>query len=321
MTTESKYRRLPGSSGFLVRNSLWMGTDHLLSVRRNPFSESYRRYYFADVQAIMITEVPNAVAFYGYGAAALFMVMAAALAYTSHPVWCVVSLLAALTAFWVSFLSANCACYLTTSVSSDKLASLGQIRNARKAAGILKTEIEKTQGSVTAELLAAGAPSADSRPVNPRTPEVRHCNGRIHAIAFALMIVRGAASLPGPISSVPLNIAVGVLSMIVLLLLILAAIQQRRSDLALSVRRLVFAIFAFYVASGLVSIAVSIYIAFQLYPGRTNPAMFMNNPAEKAYERFDMLALMALGCIGLILLWGHWRTARTPPPLDLGNGG
>jgi hypothetical protein len=65
MTTESQYSRLPGRSGFFVSHSLWLSSDHVLSVRRNPFSEAYRRYYFNDIQAIVLTELPNLVAPYG----------------------------------------------------------------------------------------------------------------------------------------------------------------------------------------------------------------------------------------------------------------
>src|ERR1035438_3817814 len=98
MTTKLQYSRMPGRSGLVVRDSLWMSADHLLSVRRNPFSESYRRYYFADIQAIVLTELPNLVAPYGYTAAALLIVTAAALLYTRHPAWATLCTLASLVA-------------------------------------------------------------------------------------------------------------------------------------------------------------------------------------------------------------------------------
>jgi type III secretory pathway component EscS len=137
------------------------------------------------------------------------------------------------------------------------------------------------------------------------------------------MIVRGsisAISLKGA-ASIPLGIAATIVGTAILLLLILAAIQQRNSDLPVGVRRLVYVTLSFYIASGLASFAVSIYIALQLGPRATSQAMIIENPMLKAYGLVDLLGFLALGCTGLILMWRHQHSVRTPPPLDLGNGG
>lgn len=49
-------RRRPGVAITVTRASLWLGKDHLLYVETNrySFSESYKRFYFRDVQAITI---------------------------------------------------------------------------------------------------------------------------------------------------------------------------------------------------------------------------------------------------------------------------
>ena len=320
MTTESKYRRLPGRSGFFVRNSLWIGADHVLSVRRNPSSESYRRYYFADIQAIVLTELPNATALYGYIAGATLILVACTSIYEGHPVW---GTLCAVLALVVSWPRPDCACYLKTSVSTDKLPSLWRLRNASKTVALLKTEIERTQGSVSAEAMEVGLPQVRARvSTAPLTPARRHCGGQVHWIAFSLLLVRGviaAIALRDP-TSMPLGVAASAVGAVVLLLLVLAAIQQRNSDMALSVRRVVYMTLAFYLASGLVSFAVSIYIAFQLGPGHANPATIMSYPGVKAYDLIDVIGFFALGFAGLILMWRHHRTVSTPPPLALGNG-
>lgn len=327
MTTKPQYSRLAGRSGIFVRDSLWMSADHLLSVRRNPFSESYRRFYFADIQAIVVTELPDVLAPSALTAAVLLMVTAAALMYTWHPVWASLCALISLVSFFVSWRSADCACYLQTSVSTGMLPSLRRRVEAEKTVALLKAEIERTQGSVSAEALETGL--ADSRPADARPgrvprlkPAVHHSSGMAHWIAFALMMVRGAISaisLKGVVS-IPVGIAATIVGTVILLVLILAAIQQRNSDLALGVRRLVYVTLAFYVASGLVSFAVSIYIALHLGPRATSQAI-MDNPMLKAFGLVDLIGFLALGCTGLILMWRHQRSVRTPPPLDLGNGG
>jgi hypothetical protein len=319
MTMASNYSRLPGRSGFFVRNTLWIGADHLLSVRGNPFSESYRRYYFADIQAIVTTEIPNPEALYGYVAAGLLILTSGALSYTGRPVWASLAALASLIAFFISWRSTDCACYLQTSVSSEKLPSLWRRGNARKAVSMLKAEIERIQGSASAELLATGVPGPNAGRLAVKPPAtLRHCGGQIHWIAFALLVARGAIAaitLSGLKASVPLSVAAGIIGAVVLLLLIVAAIQQRHSDLALSVRRLVYVIFASYIASGLVSFTVSIYVAVQLMPVRGNPAMVMNNPLIRLYELIDAVAFVVLGCTGLILMWLHQSAIHAPPPL------
>src|SRR5882724_9417293 len=122
-----QYRRLPGRSGPIIRNSLWIGDGHLLSVQRNPFSESYRRFYFTDIQALVLTELPDAAQFYGYAVASLLVLTAAALFYIQHPVWACLCDIVALAAFFAGWRTNNCACYVHTSTSVEKLPSLGRL--------------------------------------------------------------------------------------------------------------------------------------------------------------------------------------------------
>src|ERR1700691_2482432 len=114
------------------------------------------------------------------------------------------------------------------------------------------------------------------------------------------MLVRGAigyVSLKGAVS-LPWGIASGAVGTVILLSLVLAAIQQRGSDIALGVRRLVYFTLATYVVSGLVSFAVSIYIVSQLGPKATSQAI-MDSPALRTYELFDLIGFWVLGCTGL----------------------
>jgi hypothetical protein len=320
MTTGSQYSRLPGRSGFFVSHSLWLSSDHLLSVRRNPFSESYRRYYFNDIQAIVFTELSNLVAPYGYTVAVLLFVTTVALFYTRHPAWGIFCALVSLATFWASWRSADCACYVQTSVSSEMLPSLRQKVNAGKTLVLLKAAIEKTQGAVSAEVFQAHPTDTRSRQVRSANSALRHSSGRLHWIVFALMVMRGvmsSATLLG-VTSVPLNFATGGVGTVVLLLLVLAAIQQRNTDLAADVRRVIYASLVFYLASGLGGFVVSIYIAFRLGPRATNQAMIIANPAIRAFELVDLIGFCMLGLAGLILMWRHQRSSA-PPPIELGS--
>src|SRR5881409_101596 len=49
------YRPLPGrAAGLAWYHRLWLGPDHLLAVRSFGFTEEYKRFYFRDIQAILI---------------------------------------------------------------------------------------------------------------------------------------------------------------------------------------------------------------------------------------------------------------------------
>src|SRR5271157_5492261 len=101
MTTKPQYSRLPGRSGIFVRGSLWMSADHLLSVRRNPFSESYRRFYFGDIQAIVVTEIPDLLAPVCYLSLAV-IVAVIILGFWRRPMWAAVCWLVSMIAFFVA---------------------------------------------------------------------------------------------------------------------------------------------------------------------------------------------------------------------------
>jgi len=51
----SAYRRLPGRSFSLLHgDTAWIGEDHVLAVRAQPGSDAYRRFYFRDIEAIIV---------------------------------------------------------------------------------------------------------------------------------------------------------------------------------------------------------------------------------------------------------------------------
>ena len=57
---KSIYRRLTGRRrGFTGFTQLWLAPDHILLVQNNRFSEHYRRFALADIQAIVVTALPD----------------------------------------------------------------------------------------------------------------------------------------------------------------------------------------------------------------------------------------------------------------------
>ena len=56
---KSIYRRLTSRARSLTGYSqLWIADDHLLQLRSTRFYEQYQRFAFADIQAVIVTELP-----------------------------------------------------------------------------------------------------------------------------------------------------------------------------------------------------------------------------------------------------------------------
>src|SRR5262249_39467939 len=55
-----RYKKLPGHRrGFIRGASLWLGPDHVLAVNSLRFREEYKRYYFRDIQALVVARSPR----------------------------------------------------------------------------------------------------------------------------------------------------------------------------------------------------------------------------------------------------------------------
>lgn len=161
------YRKLPGRRrGFIFSASLWTGADHMLSVKGARFQEQYKRFYFRDIQAVVITKVPRLVVSTPMLAIAALLPIGALMVRVRLPaltnwLWL---LLAALAAGWIYVSAAqSCTCRLYTAVSREDLPSLYRMWTARKALAELERRIAEVQGVFT----EAWAEAADTRALGP----------------------------------------------------------------------------------------------------------------------------------------------------------
>jgi hypothetical protein len=179
------YRKLPGRRrGFIISASLWTGADHILSVRSARFQERYKRFYFRDIQAIVVTRVPRFVVSTTVLTAALvllptgFLFVRALLPALTGWLWLLV---AALTGMWI-YISASqsCSCRLYTAVSREDLPSIYRMWTARKALAELEQRIAQVQGVFTQDW----AEAADVRVLGPAELASHHAtDGRPTAAA------------------------------------------------------------------------------------------------------------------------------------------
>src|SRR5258708_30103562 len=124
--TPQAYRKLPGARRTPLRKAtLWLAGDHILSVDSHRFSEEYKRYYFKDVQAIIVTTGSTAMG------KAIGLIVAMLVALLALSAWRLQSPVTAIAAgiFLVSFLIFRsprplCVCQLSAPRSRDKLPAL-----------------------------------------------------------------------------------------------------------------------------------------------------------------------------------------------------
>lgn len=148
---EKEYRKLPGRGSrrgtFLTYSRLWLGKDHLLIVDSNGFAESYKRFYFRDIQALTVTRTSRRAQWniaLGCGAA-LFGVFALASEEGALVFFAILAGLCVGGAIFNTVRGATCRVSLTTAVQSEQLPSLGRIPRARKILAQLQPLIRAAQ--------------------------------------------------------------------------------------------------------------------------------------------------------------------------------
>ena len=130
------------------RIRLWQGPDHLLFVASSVLGERYKRFYFADIQAIVIRKTA---AWIGWGIvflvlAALFGLAALGISDTAGR-----AVMGAIAGIFIIFLAIHaalgptCRCVLRTAVQTEELPSLKRVRNADKVLALIRPLIESAQ--------------------------------------------------------------------------------------------------------------------------------------------------------------------------------
>lgn len=152
--TAKLYTRLPGTgSSSFQRIRLWLGPDHLLLVGSSFVGERYRRFYFADIQAIVICQTATWVVSAIIILIAALAAGAGALVPNLDPVlrWIFIGIGAffLLVLFVHLYLGQTCLCQVRTAVQTEPLPSLRRLRDARAVLARLRPLIEAAQASAT----------------------------------------------------------------------------------------------------------------------------------------------------------------------------
>ena len=187
---DQKYQRLTRerspfqiSAAFVSRSSLWLGADHLLFVQSSGWTETYKRFYFRDLQAISILKtrrgrIWNIVL--GILTGLMILVILSTLpsgTWTDSDVAGGVTL-GIITAVFLIFLLLNifrgktCKVVFRTAVQAEEIPSLSRVRLTHKVLGKIRPLIAAAQGALTAEEVSARMQETlrAENPVQPESP-------------------------------------------------------------------------------------------------------------------------------------------------------
>lgn len=169
--SEIHYQRLTRSrarSVFTValrsRVSLWLGPDHLLCVDSTGYSETYKRFYFRDIQAIIVRESRRRTVWNVILVVPIIGCLAGLLTnLSSMPndhlvvlVWLGLSALFLAPFLLNNFVGTACVCHLRTAVQIEELPSLCRVRKTRRILEKIRPLIIAAQGDgMSADVVSA----------------------------------------------------------------------------------------------------------------------------------------------------------------------
>ena len=152
------YQRLPGTgnSAFEYVN-LYQASDHLLQVSASGFTESYRRFYFRDIQSMVVRKSTHGKVWNAVWAS-IFGLLAAIAFGSGGAAGAVCGAVAGIFLLALAFNIARgptCVCQVRTAVQTRTLPSLNRLRRASKVIARLKPIIEAAQDALPREEIAS----------------------------------------------------------------------------------------------------------------------------------------------------------------------
>lgn len=347
MTKKEKiYRRLRGKrKGLIGIQTLWMGPDHLLLIDSKRVCEDYKRFYYEDIQGLVVQKthrgkILNLLAGAGLFGLGLWAILMHGLAGTTILGSLAVLPLTGL--LYNLFLGPTCDCSIMTAVQTEALPSLNRVRNAHSAIGRLRPMIESVQGKIseipdTVDWQAPGK-SLPDRPSSPASKK-RYENGAVHSFLFFLLLADAAVITAVYFGG---NVIFTFLHMVMCLLMtvvvIIAIVKQHDSIMPKSIKTITWStliyIGASWMAGYVIYVAALIKRPDLLRPGNqwerlkyiSTLSLWKGSWHMGVYTASVCFALV-LGISGLLVLLhyrrvsGNWRDAMqgpamAPPPMS-----
>ena len=339
---DTQYQRIGGQKWFYLTTpvSLWRGEDHLLLKDKVFFTEEYRRFFYKDIQAIIVRKTPDGMILnlVILGVIAALLIAGTAGPGLPSPPWWIMMGVFLLILLVNLGLGATCQCHLKTAVTLQRLPVITRIRRARKLISLLRPIIARVQGEIPDEEIRQRAieialhppppPTQTGARANSQGPGVpgeqqlplRHYRGAVHIALFEVLALGCLVNCanyfyPGTLlAAVSLVILLGQLG-----LNVAAIVKQRRTDIPKGARVTVFLALGYIVISYVW--LTSGRFLFRGPAGLTSPVYgALTGSTGEAMSIFAAICSGVLGTVGAIQMLRHrMRTkpgaATGPPPV------
>ena len=332
-----------------IQYSLWLGSDHLLQVTNSYFTEDYQRFYYRDIQAIIVCKTDRATVLN-----TIYLVIAvpsALVAIFSDTLGIVIgSIVSGL--FFLAFLmnfvrGATCRCVLRTAVQNEQLISLDRLRLARKTIHRLRPLIESAQAQHAQTDPLPGASAESALPVQPLSAPLPtatvpvekpkpHETGTVHAATFVLL------SIVGLLSSASLMYNHVVLTLLLIAALLaagactfVALVRQHGSDIGKELARTLWVTLGYFCTIAVLGYIYWLLFYFESIQSVDRPELVYNywawlqrfaaqsptnSPFLIAIYSFSIVGSVSLSGFGLFWLFRHWKQSpNVPPPVPAGS--
>lgn len=342
MAAESiSYTKLPGRglrraliAVTATRCRLWLGPDHLLAVDSTVASESYRRFYFRDIEAFVIRRTSGR-QIWNWALLAGALITAGpfvAFWYTSGGSTTPLAVAVFIAALWLSFILINtfrgptCQTHVRTAVQLEHLPSLGRLPVADKVLAIVRPVIEEAQGRMTGEEYAAApwvtadhATVARFGPVKIAGAPAPPASAKPHAWLAGLLLAEGVlGGLAYSLRKEPL-FALGMIATLCgCIVCIVALVRQSGSTLTTGLRTMPKVALGFYILEMIAGFVFTVTFSVR-HPGK--PVISgMEIIGEPGFAEMSLISGCIAGAIGLAGLGllagaGSRKEAATDTPV------
>ena len=332
--------RVEGNMVMTIRRAmsrLWLGPDHLLCTERSGFTEDYKRFYYRDIQAIIVRRTPRARIQNLVLGILVFCCLGgvAATGEVGHWMWGILA--GTLGVFLLANLlqGPSCVTHLKTAVQLEELPAWRRLWHANRGIPMLRVRILAAQGELTTEETGArvdalmtqeiqASPVRAGQTATLHATSLKHYTGQAHKILFVALIVEGLISLARIwLNSLPLVIVDAVVATASTGLIIFALIRQYETDLKPEIKQLMWGV---AVLGGVQMVAAYVtQIVFGMsHPGTIRSewdvwtSIAAQNPLTYGWY-FWMLLIrgiltVGLGTIGWLLRPGPAEASEEPLP-------
>jgi len=308
---------------------LFMGPDHLLLVRTQGYVESYSRFYYRDIQAILIRRTDRLLVgnvLYVLLITIVAILWAASESQAAKIFWGLQTALALALLGRHLALGRGCACTLRTPLQQVELTPLRRLRRARRALAVIRPLVDEAQGRLSSEEILAHAedpvvtvagPATSPAVVSVGPPRlIGHDSGRAHQLlAFLLLLDALTTSFQISIRNPFLNAWGSVLFLGELGAALGALVRQRNSDLGPGLRRFAWTSLAFLcvLVMGMMGAMVLAGVRAAL-----TGSLASVPPRIEVFEVASLVGTLLLGITGLALVRRHRRPrpARSQPEAE-----